>query len=78
MEFVPIIFFSDDTPRYNEVEWDKLLPDVKAAAEKLGYDKQHWDGDEEISIEDYDWEDLDAEQKAAAVTLGYTPDKWDD
>ena len=64
--------------RYNEVDWEKLLPDIATAAKLLGYNKASWDGSAKCPIEEYDWDEMSKKQKAAATVLGYTKDSWDD
>ena len=64
--------------RYADVEWDKLLPDIKAAAITLGYTQEIWENDEEPPTDEHDWDELTSEQQEAAKLLGYTEEKWDE
>ena len=64
--------------RYSDVEWEKLLPDVKKAAQTLGYTSELWEKDGETEYDEYDWDELPKDVKAAAVILGYDEDSWDE
>ena len=63
--------------RYENIDWEKLLPEVKAAATTLKYTKEIWDNDKKSSVDEKDWCELSADEKAAASVLGYDEDKWD-
>jgi len=64
--------------RYNEVDWDKLLPDVKTAVETLGFTKEIWDSEKNpSSLNNREWDDLSPEESAAGTVLGYSEDNWE-
>ena len=63
--------------KYDEYDWDELPTDIKAAAQVLGYTKDHWDNSKEPEACDEDWDDLEPKQQAAATKMGYTKETWD-
>lgn len=66
---------SDEKPRYEDVDWDKLLPDVLAAAKELGYTKEIWDAEDgKIDLEDKEWDELTADEKRLLSVCGYNED----
>jgi len=64
--------------KFEDVDWDDLPDDAKAAAETLGYSKETWDSDDQSpDTAKKEWKDLSDDQKKAAEVLGYDEDKWD-
>jgi hypothetical protein len=65
-----------DAPISNK-SWDDLNSSEKAAAKQLGFDKNSWEGETPIAMDDLEWKDLNAQQKASATALGYNKKTWD-
>lgn len=63
--------------KYEEVMWDNLPKEASEAAAVLGFDKESWDTNAWLDIQDYWWGDLSEEQKAAAIALGWDQISWD-
>lgn len=62
--------------KYDDYDWDELPADVKAAAQKLGYNQKYWDKDKTPKECDEYWKDLTPEQQQAAKLLGYDEKAW--
>eukprot|EP00429_Kryptoperidinium_foliaceum_P010257 CAMPEP_0176003382 /NCGR_PEP_ID=MMETSP0120_2-20121206/1144_1 /TAXON_ID=160619 /ORGANISM="Kryptoperidinium foliaceum, Strain CCMP 1326" /LENGTH=74 /DNA_ID=CAMNT_0017336021 /DNA_START=57 /DNA_END=281 /DNA_ORIENTATION=- len=63
--------------KYDDYDWKELPDNIKAAAEKLGYNKKLWDKDREPKECDVYWKELTPEQQEAAKLLGYNQEEWD-
>lgn len=63
--------------KYETVMWDDLPKEAQEAATVLGFDKESWNTDAWLDIQDYWWEDLSEEQAAAATALGWDKTSWD-
>ena len=64
--------------KYEEVMWDDLPKEASEAAAVLGFDKESWDSNAWLDIQDYRWEDMSEGQVAAATALGWDIDSWND
>jgi len=69
--------FKGKETKYEVTMWDDLPKGAKDAAAVLGFDKESWDTDKWLDIQDYWWEDMSEEQKTAATTLGWDVTSWD-
>ncbi|KAL3920484.1 MAG: hypothetical protein SGILL_003239 [Bacillariaceae sp.] len=65
-------------PSYDDMDWDELPKDVRAAAICLQYTQDTWDEDGKSPLDDLDWRELTADQQKAAGVLGYNQRTWDD
>ena len=64
------------TTQYNHTPI-KLPPEIRAAAQTLGFTKKLWDNDKEPKECDEYWRDLSDDQRKAAELLGYDQKGWD-
>ncbi|CAB9514039.1 CLECT [Seminavis robusta] len=75
-----IMMAATDAPTggfYDDLSWDDLPPEARAAAEALGYDQMTWDNGIPIPVDDLFWADLTPEQQENAAVLGYDQETWD-
>jgi hypothetical protein len=63
------------------VWWDDLDKKTKDAAEVLGWTKEKWDDDWDVTdlpCEEWSWDDMTKKQKDAANHFGYSKATWDE
>jgi hypothetical protein len=65
-----------DTDHYEHYDWAELPPEVKAAAEILGYNQDLWDYSGIAWSVDMYWSELSPEAQAAAAVIGYNEASW--
>jgi hypothetical protein len=60
--------------KFDKTKWEELSPEVKKAAEELGFTSDGWPTKPKEC--DKGWIDLEKEKQAAATTLGYDEETW--
>ncbi|KAL7568012.1 hypothetical protein ACA910_004596 [Epithemia clementina (nom. ined.)] len=64
--------------QYDDLDWDELPPNVRSAAQSLGYNEHMWKNNLEPAAADRGWRRLTPEEREAASMLGFDKEKWDE